>query len=69
MTKFRAELEDPMSKEFRKLILTKQGTTAAEYGLVAALVAIALLGTLSTFGQKLHQTVSSVQLQLSPQAD
>ena len=55
-----------MSKLFRRLFCDDRGTSTVEYGLVAALVAIAVIGTLSTLGDKLQQTVATVQDQLSP---
>ncbi|HEX2529051.1 MAG TPA: Flp family type IVb pilin [Geminicoccus sp.] len=58
-----------MAKLFRQLLSGQEGTTAIEYGLVAALVAVAILGTLSTFGEKLSQTMAAMHEQWSQQSE
>jgi pilus assembly protein Flp/PilA len=48
-----------MSK-FLKLIKNEEGATAIEYGLIAALIAVALIGTVTTVGTSLNTTFSKV---------
>lgn len=45
---------------FRKLIKDKKGATAIEYGLIAALIAVAAIGAMSSLGTKLNTTFNSV---------
>ena len=49
-----------MSKFVSRFIQNKSGATAIEYGLIAALVAVAIITGLSTLGNKLNATFSSV---------
>ena len=53
-----------MSK-FLKLIKNEKGATAIEYGLIAALIAVAAIGAMSAIGTKLSATFSSVATNLS----
>jgi pilus assembly protein Flp/PilA len=46
--------------KFLKLIRNEQGATAIEYGLIAALIAVAAIGALGTVGSELTGTFSSV---------
>ena len=48
-----------MSK-FLKLIKNEEGATAIEYGLIAALIAVAAITALTTVGTQLNSTFSSV---------
>ena len=48
-----------MSK-FLKLIKNEEGATAIEYGLIAALIAVAIITAVSTVGTQLNETFSSV---------
>ena len=48
-----------MSK-FLKLIKNEDGATAIEYGLIAALIAVAAITALTTVGTQLNTTFSSV---------
>ena len=48
-----------MSK-FLKLIKNEEGATAIEYGLIAALIAVAAITALTTVGDQLETTFSSV---------
>ncbi|MDO6412897.1 Flp family type IVb pilin [Sphingomonas sp. BIUV-7] len=43
-----------------KLLTDRRGATAIEYGLIAALIAVAAIGTMSTLGTKLKNTFSNV---------
>jgi pilus assembly protein Flp/PilA len=45
---------------FRKLIKNNKGATAIEYGLIAALIAVAAIGAMTTLGTKLNQTFNKV---------
>ena len=48
-----------MSK-FLKLIKNEEGATAIEYGLIAALIAVAIITAVSTVGTQLNTTFSKV---------
>ena len=47
-------------KFFRKLAASKRGATAIEYGLIAALIAVAAIGAMSALGGHLSNTFSNV---------
>lgn len=46
--------------EFLKLIKNDKGATAIEYGLIAALIAVAAIGALQGVGAKLNTTFGNV---------
>ena len=48
-----------MSK-FIKLIRNSKGATAIEYGLIAALIAVAAIGAMQGVGSKLNTTFNNV---------
>ena len=48
-----------MSK-FLKLIKNSEGATAIEYGLIAALIAVAAIGAMQGIGNKLNTTFNNV---------
>ena len=48
-----------MSK-FLKLIRNEKGATAIEYGLIAALIAVAAIGAMSSIGTALNNTFTEV---------
>ena len=48
-----------MSK-FLKLIRNESGATAIEYGLIAALIAVAAIGAMTSVGSKLNTTFNNV---------
>lgn len=52
-------------KFFKKLAANKRGATAIEYGLIAALIAVAAIGAMSTLGTKLTNTFSNVSNNLN----
>jgi len=52
-----------MSK-FLKLIKNEKGATAIEYGLIAALIAVAAIGAMQGIGTKLSSTFNNVSNQL-----
>lgn len=47
-------------KFFRKLLKNNKGATAIEYGLIAALIAVAAIGAMSSLGKNLTGTFSNV---------
>jgi pilus assembly protein Flp/PilA len=47
-------------KTFRKMLKNEKGATAIEYGLIAALIAVAAIGAMSTLGTNLKTTFNSV---------
>jgi pilus assembly protein Flp/PilA len=52
-----------MSK-FLKLTKNEKGATAIEYGLIAALIAVAAIGAMQGIGTKLSSTFTNVSNQL-----
>ena len=44
----------------RKMIKDNKGATAIEYGLIAALIAVAAVGAMGTMGAKISQTFTNV---------
>ena len=46
--------------KFLKLIRNEKGATAIEYGLIAALIAVAAIGAVTTVGTELNGTFSTV---------
>ena len=52
-----------MSK-FLKLIRNDEGATAIEYGLIAALIAVAAIGAMQGIGSKLNTTFNNVSSKL-----
>ncbi|AUW58854.1 Flp family type IVb pilin [Sphingobium sp. SCG-1] len=45
---------------FRKMIKNNKGATAIEYGLIAALIAVAAITAMSSMGSKLTNTFNNV---------
>jgi pilus assembly protein Flp/PilA len=52
---------------FRKLAGDRRGATAIEYGLIAALIAVAAIGAMSTLGTKLKNTFTNVSNNMNVQ--
>ena len=52
-----------MSK-FLRLITSKRGATAIEYGLIASLIAVAAIGAMQSIGNKLGSTFNNVSSKL-----
>lgn len=48
----------------RKMLKNEKGATAIEYGLIAALIAVAAIGAMSTLGTKLGNTFNNVSNKL-----
>ena len=49
-----------MSKFFGRFIKDESGATAIEYGLIAALISVALIAGASTLGETLNETFGSI---------
>ncbi|RPD37739.1 Flp family type IVb pilin [Candidatus Liberibacter solanacearum] len=45
---------------FKKMLKDESGATAIEYGLLAALVSVAIIGAVTTLGTKLSETFKKV---------
>jgi pilus assembly protein Flp/PilA len=52
-------------KPMRKFLKNSKGATAIEYGLIAALIAVAAITAMSALGQKLKATFSNVTTAMS----
>jgi pilus assembly protein Flp/PilA len=50
--------------KFLKLIKNNKGATAIEYGLIAALIAVAAIGAMQGIGTKLSTTFNNVSAKL-----
>ena len=50
--------------KFFKMIRNEKGATAIEYGLIAALIAVAAIGAMQSIGTKLGTTFNNVSNQL-----
>ena len=50
--------------KFLKLIRNDEGATAIEYGLIAALIAVAAIGAMKGIGTKLNTTFTNVSTNL-----
>ena len=53
-----------MTKFVTRFIKDESGATAIEYGLIAALIAVVIIGALTTMGTKLTTTFTSVSNKL-----
>jgi pilus assembly protein Flp/PilA len=54
----------PEMVKFVKLLRNAEGATAIEYGLIAALIAVAAIGAMQGIGTKLNSTFNNVSNQL-----
>ncbi len=52
-------------KTFRKMLKNNKGATAIEYGLIAALIAVAAIGAMNTIGKTLNNTFNNVSTKLA----
>ncbi len=52
-------------KFFRKMFADKKGATAIEYGLIAALIAVAAVGAMSSLGGQISKTFNNVTSNMS----
>ncbi|OCC24817.1 hypothetical protein MB02_04950 [Croceicoccus estronivorus] len=57
--------QETTMKFFTKLLRDEAGATAIEYGLIAALIAVAAIGAMSTLGDNLSATFTDVSDNLS----
>ncbi len=53
-----------MNKLFARFAKDQSGATAIEYGLIASLISVAIIGALTTIGSKLTTTFGSVSANL-----
>ena len=51
--------------KFMKLLKSQEGATAIEYGLIAALIAVAAIGAMQGIGNKLNTTFNNVSNSLN----
>ena len=51
-------------KFFKNLVRDEQGATAIEYGLIAALIAVAAITAMQSLGNELTDTFTNVQTEL-----
>lgn len=49
----------------KKFCINESGATAIEYGLIAALIAVAAIAAMTTLGNKLNSTFSNVASSLN----
>jgi pilus assembly protein Flp/PilA len=57
-----------MTKLFSKFIKDEGGATAIEYGLIAALVSVVMIGALVVLGPEIRNTFNDVQTNLASRA-
>ena len=55
-----------MIKFVRKLARNSKGATAIEYGLIAALIAVAAMTAMQSLGTTLNTTFTKVNTQMAP---
>ncbi|MDE1938942.1 MAG: Flp family type IVb pilin [Alphaproteobacteria bacterium] len=53
-----------MNNLFSRFVRDESGATAIEYGLIAALIAVVIIGTLQAVGTSLSATFNSVSTKL-----
>ena len=58
-------LKDKASKKVRSLVTSESGATAIEYGLIAALIAVVVVGVVTAIGTNLNAKFQSVSSSLS----
>ena len=52
-------------KFIRKMFADKKGATAIEYGLIAALIAVAAVGAMTSLGTQIQKTFNNAQTAMS----
>ena len=55
-------------KTWKKLNVDQRAVTAMEYGLIAALVAVVIIGAVTTMGTSLRTTFTTINSSLAPAA-
>jgi len=53
--------------KFRKMLKDNKGATAIEYGLIAALIAVAAITAMSGLGNQLNSTLGQVETKMKRQ--
>ena len=53
-------LETEMKNLFKRFTKNEKGATAIEYGLIAALIAVVIIGGLTTMGQKTSDQFNTI---------
>ncbi len=53
-----------MTKLFARFVKNESGATAIEYGLIAALIAVAIITAVSSVGTSLNKTFTNVSAKL-----
>ena len=56
-------------KFFNELLNDEQGATAIEYGLIAALIAVAAITAMGSLGNQLSNTFTTVSTDMAPKAN
>lgn len=57
-----------LAKGIKSFLSNQSGVTAIEYGLIAALIAVVIVGTVTTLGTTLSNTFQSVVTAITPPA-
>ncbi|MDY0957507.1 Flp family type IVb pilin [Sphingomonas sp. CFBP8993] len=52
-------------KTLRKMVKDNKGATAIEYGLIAALIAVAAIGAMSSLGTQLNTSFTNIKTKLA----
>ena len=52
-------------QKFRKMLKDQRGATAIEYGLIAALIAVAAISAMQGLGTQLNNTLSKVKSEMA----
>ncbi|UUL81285.1 Flp family type IVb pilin [Sphingomonas qomolangmaensis] len=55
-------------KTIRKIFTNNKGATAIEYGLIAALIAVAAIAAMQGLGTSLNKTFNEVSTKMTPPA-
>jgi len=53
-------------KNVMKFLKNKSGATAIEYGLIAALIAVAVIGGVTALGKNANDTFTAVATEMAP---
>ena len=51
---------------FKRFLKDESGATAIEYGMIAALIAVAIIGVVSTIGGQLQTAFQTISDELAP---
>lgn len=58
-----------MILNLKKFLKDEDGATAIEYGLIAALISVVIIGAVGALGTTLNDTFTSINDQLAPAAE